>query len=110
MLVKLLPGLRRFVLGQADRHELHAELLEVFQREPFGAEALLEVLLGLVHGALAVELRQQEVLVLLEAIIAQADRVLDDVEGLALVPLRLDRQIGTHAQLDLFAAFRFAGG
>ena len=65
--------------------ELLGELLQVFEREPVGAEALLERLLGVVERVLAVHELEQEVLLLLEAVVAQADGVLDDVVRAALV-------------------------
>ena len=74
--------------------ELLAELLQVFERQPLGAETLLERLLGLVERVLAVEELQEEVLLLLEAVVAQADGVLDDVVGAALVLLRRDGEVG----------------
>ena len=64
---------------EAGVEKLLAELLEVFEREPFGAEALLERLLGVVERVLAVHQPEEEVLLLLEAVVAQADGVLDDV-------------------------------
>ena len=94
-----LPALRRFVLGQARGQQLLAELLEVLQLEPFGPKALLEGLLGVVERALPSMNCEQEVLVLLEAIIAQADGILDDVVGTPLVLLRLDRRSGRRRSL-----------
>ena len=62
-----------------------------------GRYSLLERLLGVLQRVLAVEELEQEVLLVLEAVVAQADRVLDDVVGPALVLLRLDGQVGAQA-------------
>jgi len=107
---KLFAGLRRLVLGQPRRQELLAELLQVLQGKPIGAKALFKFLLGVVERVAAVHHPQQEMFVLLEAVIAQADRILDDVVSPPFVFLRLDGEIGAHAQLHVFAAFQIAGG
>ncbi len=59
---------------------------------------------------LAVEELEQVPLILLEAVVAQADGVFQDVEGAALVALRLDLDVGAQAQFHLFAAFQVACG
>ena len=102
---ELLAGLRRFILRQAGRQELLGETLQIFEREPFGPKALLVFLLRIVERVLAVHQADQEVLLLLEAVVAQADRVLDDVVGAAFVLLRLDLQIVPDPNPNLFAAF-----
>src|SRR5262245_38808347 len=48
-------------------------------------------------------------LLLLEAVIAQADRVLDDVVGAALVLRLVDAEVATPQQANLLAAFGFGG-
>ena len=85
-------------------------MLQVLQRQAVGAEALLELLLGVVQRVLTVHEPDEEVLLLLEAVVAQADRVLDDVVGAALVLLRGDVQVGTHPQAHVLASFQVTRG
>ena len=69
---------------------------------PLGAvrpETGLECFLGFIQRVLAVHQVEQELLVFLEAVVAQTDRVLDDVVRPPLILLRLDREIGAHAEL-----------
>ncbi len=102
---KLLARLRRFVLHQAGGQKLLAEMLQILQRQTIRAKAVLEVLLRLVEGVRAIHQLEKEILLLLEAVIAQADRVLDDVVGAAFVFLRRDAQVAAHAQTHELAAF-----
>ncbi len=101
---------RRLVLRQAGVDELLGERLHVFQLQPVGTVADLVFLLGVLQSALAVEELEQEMLVVLEAVIAKADGILDDVIGAALVLLRLDAEVAAQADLHLFASFQIVGG
>jgi len=58
--------------------------------QPHRLELLLECLLHFLHGVLAVEQPEHEVFLLAEPVVAQAHRVFDDVERLALVLLLED--------------------
>src|SRR5262249_41069180 len=93
-LEELLAGLGRLAEGQPGGEQLLGEPLEVLQAEPLRAVTLLVGLLGLLQRVLAVEELQQEVLVVLEPVVAEADGVLDDVERPPLVLLRLDAEVG----------------
>src|SRR5262249_47607824 len=81
-----------------------------FQLHALRAVLFLKLLLGLVQRRAAVHQLDNKVLMLLEAVVAQADRVFDDVIRPALVFLRGDVQVAAHAHFDLFAAFEIAGG
>ena len=89
----MLAGARRLVLSEAGGEQLLGERLQFFELEAVGAVALLVSLLGIVERVHAVEVAEQVVFVVLQAVVAQADGVLDDVIGLALVLLRIDAQI-----------------
>ena len=67
--------------------------MQLLELEPLGAVLLLVGLLGVLQRVLAVEELQQEVLVVLQPVVAQADGVLDDVEAAALVQLLLDVEV-----------------
>src|SRR6185437_5112802 len=67
-------------------------------------------LLRIFQGVLAVEKLEQEVFVVLETIVAQADGIFDDVESASLVFLSLDRQIAAQPDTQLLASFEIFGG
>ena len=73
-----------------------------------GPEALFKLLLRLVQRVAAVHELDEKVLLLLEAVIAQADGVLDDVIRPALVLLSVDVQVRTNPQPHAFPAFHVA--
>src|SRR5262249_12521182 len=95
--------------GQARRQQLLTEMLQVLQGKPVRTKTLLEGLLRIVQGVRAIHQPDEEVLLFLEAIIAQADRVLDHIVGAPLILLRRDVQIAPDAQSYLFAALQIAG-
>ncbi len=109
VLVELLARLRRFVLHQPHSQELLAELFEVFELEAFGAKAVFEGFLGGIEGVLAVHEVEEKIFLFLEAVVAQADGVLDDVVGASLVALRHDAEVGAAAQTHHLASFKVAG-
>ena len=82
--VELLAGARRFVLGQAAGEKLLGETFHVLQFQPVGAELGFISLLRVFEGVLAVEELEQEMLVFLEAVVTQTNRVFDDVISPAL--------------------------
>ena len=106
---QLFAGLGRFVLGQAGRQKLLAELFQVFELEPFGTEAFFVFFLGLVQRVRTVHELEQVVLLFLETVVAHADGVLDDEVGSPLVLLRLDRQIGARHRRTCLRRSRSAG-
>ena len=110
LVVELLAGLGGLVLHQPGGEQLLGEVLEVFEREPVRPELLLELLLRLFEGVLAVEVLDDKELLVVEAVVAQRDRVLDDVAGAALVLLRGDAEVGADPQPDELTAFQFVGG
>ena len=65
---------------------------------------------AVVQRVAAVHEVEQEMLLLLEAVIAQADRILDDEVGASLVALRHDVKVGAAAQTHLLASFEITGG
>ena len=81
----------------------------LFEREPVRTEAVFELFLGLVQRVRAVHVAQEEVLLLLEAVVAQADRVLDDVVGAPFIALLADGEVAPPQQAHLFASFGFVG-
>src|SRR5262249_33497514 len=106
---ELLAGPRRLVLRQPGGEELLGKVLQVLQGQPLRPEPLLVLLLGVVEGVLAVHELEQKMFLLLEAVVAKADGVLDDKIDATLVALRLDPQIVAQTHLDLFASFDFTG-
>src|SRR5262245_52789486 len=93
------------MLDEAGSQQLAGEPLQVFMREPVRSELFFEFLLRLLHGVLAVEHLDDEILLLVEAVITQRDRVLYDVALLALIFLLSDVEVSAHHQPDLLAAF-----
>src|SRR5205823_13051195 len=100
---ELFAGLWRFVLRQPGRQELLAEAFQVFERQTLRAKALFVCLLGVVQGIRTIHQSNEEVLLLLEAIVAQADGVLDDVISSPLILLRRDLQVLAHEETDFFS-------
>ena len=100
---QVLAGPRLLVLHQPGGHQLPGEPLQVVVLQPLRLELLLERLLHLLHGVLAVEEAEDEVLLPVEPVVPQADRVLDDVVDLALVLLLKNLQVRPHPQADLLA-------
>ena len=110
LLVQLFAGARRLVLRQAGVDELLRERLDILQFQTIGAIANLVLFLGVLQGVLAVEILQEEVFVVLETIVAQADGIFDDVKGASLVLLRLDGEVAAQTDADLLASFEIIGG
>ena len=109
-IVQLLAGLGRFVLGQAGGQQLLAELLQILQGEPIRPKAFLEFFLGVVQRVRTVHVTDQEMFLFLEPIIAETDRILDDIISAPLIFLRGNIEIGANAQAYMLAAFQIAGG
>ncbi len=104
----MFAGLRRFILHEAGGQKLLAEMLQIFQRQTVRPKTFFEFLLGLIVGVLPVHEIQKEVFLLFEAIIAQADRILDDVIRAAFIYLRRHVQVAADTQSHLFATFKVA--
>ena len=102
----MLPRTRLLLLHQARGHELAGEGFQVLVRETLRREFLLELLLHILHRVLAVEHAEDEVLLAIKPVVPQTDRVLDDVEDLALILLLVRLKIRAHAEADAFAPLR----
>ena len=91
------------VLDEAGGDELAGEALEVGELQPVRLELALEVLPHVLHRVLPVEALEDVVLLAAEAVVAQADGVLHDVEDLALVALLGDLKVRPDAEADRLA-------
>ena len=89
--------------------ELRGEPEQVVDGDRLRPILPLERPLDVLEGLLAVELLEQEVLLDLEAEVLQGDRVLDDVVRHPLVELRLDDQVGTQLDLEVFGGLPHRG-
>ncbi len=103
-LEEVLAGPLLLVLHEPGRHQLPGEAFQVVVLQPVRLELVLEPVAHLLQRVLAVEQLEDEVLLLVEPVVPQADGVLDDVERLALVLLLEDLQVRAHLQPHRLAA------
>ncbi len=99
----MLAGAAGLVLDQPGGHQLAGEALQVLELQPVRLELVLEPLAHVLHRVLAVEQVEDEVLLLVEPVVLQADRVLDDVVDLPLVALLGDVQVRADGEPHLLA-------
>src|ERR1700687_1937744 len=96
-------------MSKARGQKLLGKAFEVFQRQPFRAEARLIRFLSVVKTELSVHQVDKEAFLFLEAVIAHADRILDHIVGPSFVLLGRNRQIAAQGDLYLLAAFQVSG-
>src|SRR5262249_54510307 len=99
------PGRSPRILRQARSDDLLHEPLQLFGRQSRRAKLQLELALHLLQSVPAVQKPEQKLLALVEAVIAERDRVFDDVALAALVALHRSLKIAAQDNADLIAAF-----
>ena len=102
----MFAGSLLLVLDKPGGDELAGERFEVLIFEAVRLELVFEAVAHLFEGMVPVEELEDVVFLLVEAVVAQADGVLDDVERLAFVFLGEDLQVGADLQPHRLSSFR----